>query len=93
VSWRYDAERLVLELHDEAGRWLYEVDLERCRTSAEVLDWIFQVTKKRWATDAVIGGLVRELERLFDPQSTLCTAGKDRGPLDVKALLTERHPG
>ena len=89
-DWIFDRERLVLELRDLEGHWLYEVDLERCRTSAEILDWIMQVAKKRWVTDTVIAGLVRELDRLLDPQATVCSFGLNRGPLDVAALLGRR---
>jgi hypothetical protein len=87
VTWRFDRQRLVLDLHDSKGRWIYEVDLERCRTSAQVLDWIMQVATKLWATDAIIGALVRELDRLLEPQATLCSFGKERGPIDVEAVV------
>jgi|GraSoiStandDraft_16_1057320.scaffolds.fasta_scaffold2381734_2 hypothetical protein len=41
--WKLDRERLVLR-HDERG---YEVDLEDCaRSSAAMMDWIFQVARK-----------------------------------------------
>ncbi|MBN1841502.1 MAG: hypothetical protein JW883_04360 [Deltaproteobacteria bacterium] len=34
----------------DTGQHKYEVDLERCNTPGQVLDWIFQVFSKRWAT-------------------------------------------
>src|SRR5258707_10467220 len=45
-NWRYDAKLLVLTHvpHD------YEVNLEECTTSAETLDWIFQMESKTWMT-------------------------------------------
>jgi hypothetical protein len=45
--WRLDAERLVLDYYEDGG-WVYEVDLERCLSSPEVLDWIAQVAGKGW---------------------------------------------
>jgi hypothetical protein len=51
--WRYHESNRTLEARDEGG-YLYEIDLERCRTSAEVCDWIFQVSHKTWATDAIL---------------------------------------
>ena len=86
-GWRFIADARVLELHDAEGRWFYEVDLERCRTSAEVLDWIIQVSQKTWATDARLAGLVRALDEILNPQATLCSFGKERGPIDVPATL------
>jgi hypothetical protein len=71
-SWQLDRERLVLDLHDDAGHWLYEIDLERCATAAAVLDWIMQVAGKAWTTDAITGALVRALDDLLDPQTRLC---------------------
>jgi hypothetical protein len=63
------------------------VPLDRCRTSAEVADWIFQISSKTWATDAVLAGLVRALRTLLDPQATLCSFGEERGPIDVEVTL------
>lgn len=30
------------------GRVVYEIDLSRCNTAAEILDWILQVKKQVW---------------------------------------------
>lgn len=56
----------------------YAVDLERCRTSAEMLDWIMQVSGKLWADDAVLAGLVHALNGLLNPQGNLCPGGSSR---------------
>jgi hypothetical protein len=87
--WRFDSSRVVLDCHD-GDRWIYEVDLEHCRTSAEVLDWIMQVAGKNWATDAVLAGLVRALDEILDPQASLCGMGMERGPINVAALVDRR---
>lgn len=84
--WRLCRRRLELECHVR-GRRLYGVPLDRCRTSAEVADWIFQISSKTWATDAVLAGLVRALRTLLDPQATLCSFGEERGPIDVEVTL------
>jgi hypothetical protein len=86
--WRYDAKRLVLAYYNEDGEEWYEIDLEKCRTSAKTLDWIAQVGSKLWATDEVLGGLVRALNCVFNTlQGKLCGSGREHGPIDVKALL------
>ncbi len=71
------------------GPGRYDVDLKQCTTSAEVLDWIMQVEEKRWATDQVLAQLLRELDRILQPQRTLCSEGKEKGPIDIKKVLKE----
>ena len=56
----------------------YEVDLERCLTSSQVLDWVCQVARKGWADDATVAGLVRALGDVIDPQAQLCTWGSSK---------------
>src|SRR5271170_2712748 len=45
--WRYVESNLTLVYAPRDSHWRYEVDLERCTTSAQVLDWIFQLRTKR----------------------------------------------
>lgn len=84
-NWEYNAETFVLWNEKTS----YEVDLERCSTSAEMLDWIFQVAGKAWATADELGHLVEALDDTLHPQGTLCGFGKGK-TLDVKAFLTEK---
>jgi hypothetical protein len=82
--WHLDPDNLVLWIghvrHPDVSA--YEVDLERCLTSAAVLDWICQVAGKSWADDAVTAGVVRALDDVLHPQRRLCSfaigAGKGR---------------
>jgi hypothetical protein len=59
---------------------LYEVDLGRCKTSAQVLDWICQVASTSWATPEIVGNLVMAINDLLVPQATLCSCGTEQGP-------------
>lgn len=68
--WRLKASTYVLEL---PGR--YEVDLERCLDSAEVLDYLAQVAGKRWATPEVVAGLLVALDDVLQVQAHLCPFG------------------
>jgi len=86
-GWRLDRRTLCLVLYDERGRWIYEVDIEDCRTSAAVLDWICQVAGKTWATDKILAGLVHALDYCLDPQATLCSSGRERGGINVRARI------
>jgi hypothetical protein len=73
--WRLDPDTYVLFWGDPRR---YEVDLERCRTSAEVLDWICQVAGKQWSDDANLAGLVRAINDVLHPQASLCSWGASR---------------
>ena len=83
--WVYHPDTFVLRFA-EGTTDEYEVDLDRCKTSAEVLDWIFQVSKKGWVTAAEVGELVGALEYLLDPQCNLCSLGQDK-PIDPRATV------
>jgi hypothetical protein len=80
--WTYDPKSLVLrhETHK------YEIDIEEWKTSAEVLDWIFQIFGKKWGDDAIIG-LLQAIRDKIKPQQNLCSHGREKGPIDVKKLI------
>jgi hypothetical protein len=88
-GWRLDrrAHCLVLQAPDA---W-YEIPLAECRTSAQVLDWILQIAGKTWATPTIVAGLVRALDYYLDPQATLCSFGRERGPIDAVAAVRRRR--
>lgn len=87
--WQLNESNLtLLRTGDSLSGGGYEVDLERCRTSAEVLDWIVQIHRKCWGPDAV-SDLVSAFSFLLKPQQTMCGCGIEHGPIDVKALITE----
>lgn len=88
--WMLDTERYVLFAATVSEE--YEVDLDDCTSSAEVLDWICQVSSKEWADDAVVAGLVRALADVLEPQANLCSNG-DEGRLTSEAVraLIRRH--
>jgi hypothetical protein len=65
----------IMIVHIIEGYW---IDLERCRTSSQVLDWIMQVAKKSWADDETLASLVRALDYALRPQATLCCLGMER---------------
>ncbi len=91
--WRFNRGTLTLQLFNVRGHLRYEVDLERCKTSAAVLDWITQIAGKTWADDSTLAGLVRDLNRILDPQANLCSLGVEQGPIDVSALVSKKKRG
>jgi hypothetical protein len=88
--WRYVAGNLTLEARDERG-YFYDVDLDRCRTSAEVCDWIFQVAGKTWATKTILADLIHALDDLLSPQANLCPSGTNK-QINPQEILAGR-PG
>jgi hypothetical protein len=88
--WRFDEERLVL-VDTGANGYGYEIDLEKCTTSAAVLDWIAQMRTKTWINTEDIGDLVEAFDRLIGLQSTLCGFGHECGPIDVAAVIRNRR--
>jgi hypothetical protein len=70
----------------------YEIDLKTCTSSAETLDWIFQVSRKAWCSPQDAGYLLKAFHALLGPQHNLCRWGNDK-PFDptahLKALLAK----
>lgn len=87
-GWYFDSEHLVLDFYLD-GTLRYQMDLEGCSTCAELLDWVFQIAQKAegFVSNEHLGQYVRLLNEVLDPQATLCGWGKDRGPIDVKAVV------
>src|SRR5262245_25863118 len=84
-DWTYHPTSLVVRY--SKGAFKYEVDLEKCTTSAEMLDWIIYVKKRSSAHRGCVEDLVAILDRLLDPQDTLCSWGKEKGPLPKRNAL------
>jgi hypothetical protein len=67
----------------------YSVDLGSCGTSAQVLDWIFQVWEKTWVkkNPEIIVGLIELIGKTLKPQATLCSNGIELGPVDWRVVI------
>jgi len=70
-NWELDAKRLRLSIL--WGSSTYWIDLTRIRNSAAMLDWIFQVEHKGWATEKDLADLLRALDDIFRPQENFCS--------------------
>lgn len=72
----------------------YVLELVACVQSSVALDYIIQVSRKTWATDACLTGLVRALDHVLNPQAHLCSCGGDKriSVADVRRLLKRRPP-
>jgi hypothetical protein len=61
-------------------RFHYEVYLDECQNSAQILDWVAQISRK--GDDVFpkedIGDLVRALDDILDLQGCICSCGHDK---------------
>lgn len=90
--WRLRTETYeLINTQQGGGGYGYEVDLERCVTSAETLDWICQVAHKAWETPEVLAGLVHAMNDVLRPQKHLCSGGqsKELSSTRVQELVRE----
>jgi len=73
--WTYNETTQTLNMTEYP---FYEIDLARCNSSSEILDWIIQVSRKTWATTATVGSLVKAFDDLFDLQANVCSWGRNK---------------
>jgi hypothetical protein len=74
--WRLKRPYLVFWMDN---REVYWVDLREAKTSAQVLDWIFQLATKSWMTPQDKSDLLDALRACVDPQRNLCSWGREVG--------------
>lgn len=60
------------------GRGLYTVNLTLIRSSAAMLEAIFEIHSQSWATAMVVEDFLDALEEIFTPLDTLCPNGEDK---------------
>ncbi len=72
--WQLNTQHLSL-VHENG----YEVSLQSCTSSAEILDWIFQIHAKSWADVPTVRGLLAAFSDILEPQANFCSGGVERG--------------
>lgn len=88
-GWSWNRDRAVLRKQRDDDT-LYSVPLADMTTSANMLDWIFQLRQKTWVSDAEMGAIIYAMDELLCPQGCLCSNGIERGPIDVDVELSRR---
>jgi hypothetical protein len=73
-EWRLNAKALTLT-HSQTN---YEISLDEMTDSAQILDWVFQIQAKAWATPDTVSSLLDALADLLDPQANYCSGGVGR---------------
>lgn len=57
--WRFDKKaNCLVFVPKKPLEYEYEIDLDRCKSAGEALDWLFHVSRKTWSTHEVTGELV-----------------------------------
>lgn len=87
--WYLDRENYCLVLKGN-GYW---VPLKEIHNSAQMLDWIFQIKTKTWATPEVMFGLLTALDSLLCPQSLYCSWGVNKTVKNPREIATRRQYG
>ena len=75
--WRFK-DNLILVNEDS-----YEIDLEQINSSAEMLDWIFQINKKN-RKEYCVKSLINAFCDIYQPQKNCCSFGQDKKFLGSK---------
>lgn len=72
-NWHLFRETWVLRyVNPNYDAHFYEIDLERVRSSAGMLDWIMQTRGLIFITSRDLGDLVKALHWIFRPQERMC---------------------
>ena len=64
--WVYNARNLTLVIKKPPYHSEYEIDLERCSTASEALNWIVHMSCKTWMDDKNLADLIRALHDVLD---------------------------
>lgn len=75
-EWMFDRRLLTLTNACEG----YEIDLTEINSSAEMLDWIFQILDKMWADATTMHDLLLALDAVLGVQANHCSLGVERNP-------------
>ena len=87
-NWRYDAADLKLRFHVSQVK-SHEIELNRGSTSATILDSLFKLENKTWATPKVLDGAARALKDLLNPAADFGGDAKTRSQPTGDALRRE----
>jgi len=79
-AWRYNPDNMTLEIDSKVSGYPednpYYVDLERCNTSAKVLDRLCQLLYKEWCPPQQVGYLLKAIDELAGGlQDVMCSCG------------------
>jgi len=83
-KWTLNKASLTL---DFTGGIAYQIPLDDMTDPAKILDWIYQIEEKTWASTEVIGELVEALAYYFG--RSVCGGGM-ASSIDAKGIIQQR---
>ena len=89
--WLYDREMRDFVLMVPSPNVEYWYNINRCTTSAQILDHIVQIANKPWASDEIVAGFVHKVNEVLSLQNNMCGYGIEHGPIDVDKILKEKN--
>ena len=87
-NWRYDPKDLKLRYQVNQVR-VHEIDLNCGGTSSAILDALFALEAKTWASPKCLDGAGRALKDLLNPAADFSDAAKERSQATGDALRRE----
>jgi hypothetical protein len=92
----FQKSNLTIQIESDDGKdWLYEVDLENCTDSAQILDYILQIADKDWCTPQILYDLIKEIEKASrevhrkNAQGVFCPLGENQKVSWVRSNTTK----
>ncbi|MTJ54047.1 hypothetical protein FJR38_16025 [Anabaena sp. UHCC 0253] len=76
-NWTFNSANLTLTNKTLVG-YDYDIDLEKIHSSADILDWIYQVFGKDGCDQKTIHDLVSAFDEILDPQANFCSFGEEK---------------
>jgi hypothetical protein len=55
----YDPDTQTIKLYVYAGQNTYNIDLDRCKTQRDLLDWLFHISGKTWCKGSVLTDFIQ----------------------------------
>ena len=86
-NWKVVASNLTLKHKVE----YWEIDLERCNTTAQILDWIFHMRNKSHWRDQDTLDLLEAFSAILEPMSNFCHGGHERRPIGGAKPIVEKY--
>jgi hypothetical protein len=86
-AWKLDIQTWKLT-HVECP--FYEIPIDEIDSPGPMLDWIFQLSAKRWVSDKDRGDLIEALRSIFDPQHNLCPFRSNR-KINPRTYLQQKY--
>ena len=88
-NWTLNTNNACLEYVDPRdGAMIYQIAVDEMKNSANILDWLFQVEEKTWASSEDLGNLVTAVSEILG--RGVAGGGVDN-PIDPREALANKY--